>query len=354
MRFIHTGDIHLGATPESKRDWAINRGDEIWNTFERLIKKIKNEQVDVLIISGDLFHRQPLLRELKEVDYLFSTIPNTRVVLCAGNHDAIKKGSFYKGFNWSENVIFLGEKNIQKVEVEELNTCFYGLSYYQSEITDAMYDHIVVDKPSMINILVAHGGEENHIPINKRKVAMSGFDYVALGHVHKPSIDEINRMAYCGSLEPIDTSDVGERGYIYGEITKDRFEVKLVPFAKRIYVEQDVEITPTATNMDLRHKLCGVVREKGQDNIYKITLTGHRNPDFELNIKDVETVGNIVLINDETVPDYDFEELCVENRDNILGMFIERFISKDNMSEMDNKTLYYGTKALLDAMEDRL
>ncbi len=29
MRFIHTGDIHLGATPESKRPWAANRGDEI-------------------------------------------------------------------------------------------------------------------------------------------------------------------------------------------------------------------------------------------------------------------------------------------------------------------------------------
>lgn len=40
MRFIHTGDIHLGAT-ESKRPWAANRGDEIWNTLERLIKKIK-------------------------------------------------------------------------------------------------------------------------------------------------------------------------------------------------------------------------------------------------------------------------------------------------------------------------
>ena len=38
MRFIHTGDIHLGATPESKRPWAANRGDEIWNTLERLIK----------------------------------------------------------------------------------------------------------------------------------------------------------------------------------------------------------------------------------------------------------------------------------------------------------------------------
>ena len=48
MRFIHTGDIHLGATPESKRPWAANRGDEIWNTLERLIKKIKILQAQIL------------------------------------------------------------------------------------------------------------------------------------------------------------------------------------------------------------------------------------------------------------------------------------------------------------------
>ena len=143
MRFIHTGDIHLGATPESKRPWAANRGDEIWNTLERLIKKIKIDPVDLLIIAGDMFHRQPLLRELKEVDYLFSTIPDTKVVLCAGNHDAIKKGSFYDGFKWSENVIFLGDKNIESVEIPELNTCVYGLSYqdvYKRQLPMSIYE----------------------------------------------------------------------------------------------------------------------------------------------------------------------------------------------------------------------
>ena len=145
MRFIHTGDIHLGAHPESKREWAANRGEEIWGTFEKLIKKIKMDPVDLLIISGDLFHRQPLLREIKEVDYLLSTIPDTKVVICAGNHDAIKKGSFYEGFQWSENVIFLEERNIQKVNIDEINTCVYGLSYHETEIEENLYDHIIVD-----------------------------------------------------------------------------------------------------------------------------------------------------------------------------------------------------------------
>lgn len=354
MRFIHTGDIHLGATPENKKDWASGRGDEIWNTFERLIKKIKQDPVDMLIIAGDLFHRQPLLRELKEVDYLFSTISDTKVVLCAGNHDAIKKGSFYDGFKWSDNVIFIGQKNIEKVEIEELNVCVYGLSYHQTEIRDAMYDHIIVDRPDMINILVAHGGDEKHIPINRKKVAMSGFDYVAMGHIHKPDIDEKYKMAYCGSLEPIDVNDMGERGYIYGEISKRGLDLKLVPFAKRIYIDMDFTVTPTVTNMEIRHRLSDILKERGIDNMYRITFNGYRNPDFVIDVEELESIGNIVSVEDVTVPDYDFEEIYEDNKDNILGMFIERFISKDSLTKVQEKTLYYGTKALIDAMEERL
>lgn len=352
MRFIHTGDIHLGAHPENKREWAANRGDEIWGTFEKLIKKIKRDSVDLLIIAGDLFHRQPLLREIKEVDYLLSTIPDTKVVICAGNHDAIKKGSFYEGFQWSENVIFIEDKNIKKIDIEGMNTCVYGLSYHETEIEENLYDHIIVDDIDKINILVAHGGDEKHIPINKKKLAMSGFDYVAMGHIHKPDIDEKNRMAYCGSLEPIDMNDMGERGYIYGEVNKYRLELEFVPFAKRIYKEVDFTVTPTVTNMEIRHRLLELMKENGEENMFKVTFDGYRDPDFEINAQDIIQIGNIVSIEDKTVPDFDFEELYEDNHDNILGMFIGKYLDKGYLNELDKKILYYGTKALIDAMED--
>ena len=182
---------------------------------------------------------------------------------------------------------------------------------------------------------------------------MSGFDYVALGHIHKPEMDEKNRMAYCGSLEPIDMNDMGERGYIYGEVTKNSLELEFVPFAKRIYKEIDFQVTTTATNMEIRHRLTDMIEEIGKDNMFKIFFSGYRDPDFEINEKEIESVGNIVQIVDETVPDFDFQELYEDNHDNILGMFIKRYLDKGNLSELDRKTLYYGAKALIDAMEDR-
>lgn len=353
MRFIHTGDIHLGAAPESKKGWAKSRGDEIWHTFERLIKRIKEEPVDLFIIAGDLFHRQPLLRELKEVDYLFSTIPETKIVLCAGNHDAMKKGSFYEGYQWSDNVIFLGDRNIEKVEIEELNTCVYGLSYHQTEIREALYDRIIVDRPDMINILVAHGGDEKHIPMNRKKIAMSGFDYVAMGHIHKPFMDEKYKMAYCGSLEPIDVNDMGQRGYIYGEVDKKGLELELIPFSKRIYMDLDFTVTPTATNMEIRHRLMDIFEERGRENMYRITFNGYRDPEFVIDFEELQDCGNIVSIIDETIPDFDFEELYEDNKDNILGMFIGKYLEKESLNTMQQKALYYGTKALAQAMEDK-
>lgn len=68
---------------------------------------IRKNPVDLLFIAGDLFHRQPLLRELREVDDLFASIPDTRVFLMAGDHDYIKEDSFYRNFVWSRNVTFL-------------------------------------------------------------------------------------------------------------------------------------------------------------------------------------------------------------------------------------------------------
>ena len=91
MRFFHVADVHLGAEPDKGFPWSEDRGREIWDSFRRLIQQVGERKADLFLIAGDLFHRQPLLKELKEINYLFSTIPHTEIVLMAGNHDYLKK-----------------------------------------------------------------------------------------------------------------------------------------------------------------------------------------------------------------------------------------------------------------------
>ena len=106
MKFYHIADVHLGAVPDRGRPYSEQRRQDIWDTFRDMIHLAVREQPDCLFVCGDLFHRQPLKRELKEVDYLFSLIPDTRVFLMAGNHDFAGEGSAYRRFSWSPNVLF--------------------------------------------------------------------------------------------------------------------------------------------------------------------------------------------------------------------------------------------------------
>ena len=98
IRFIHLADVHLGAVPDRGCPWSREREEEIWETFRRVIATIRKSPVDLLFIAGDLFHRQPLLSELREINDLFATIGQTRVFLMAGEHDYMKAESFYRTF----------------------------------------------------------------------------------------------------------------------------------------------------------------------------------------------------------------------------------------------------------------
>ena len=76
--------------------WATDRGTEIWDSFYKLLDETERSGADLLLIAGDLFHRQPLKRELKELNYRFSQLTHAKVVIVAGNHDYIGNQSFYK------------------------------------------------------------------------------------------------------------------------------------------------------------------------------------------------------------------------------------------------------------------
>ena len=75
MRFIHIADVHLGMQPDAGFPWSEERGEAIWESFRRIIRLAGRKKTDFLLIAGDLFQCQPLLRELKAVSYTHLTLP---------------------------------------------------------------------------------------------------------------------------------------------------------------------------------------------------------------------------------------------------------------------------------------
>ncbi len=353
MKFIHIADVHLGAAPDSNMPWGADREKEIWDSFRNIITVCNENRVELLLIAGDLFHRQPLVRELKEVNYCFSKLTTAQVVLMAGNHDYISARSNYQGFEWDERVHMLTGDMPEIAEFPELNTEIYGFSYHSRDITEALYDTIKPMNKERINILLAHGGDEKDIPMNRRKLTDSGFDYIALGHIHKPEIISPN-MAYCGSLEPLDKNETGERGYILGEITEDEKRqtiFRFVPSSLRQYKRLTLTVTPDTTNGSLQDQAREQILRAGQQHIYQLMLQGLRDETIHFDKQALYTLGNVLEVMDETVPDYDFDALYRENTDNLIGLFIRRIRESENQDEVSRKALYYGMEALLGARE---
>lgn len=356
MKFIHLGDVHLGVKPDLSLPWSEERKEELWDGFRNIINVCNQKEIDLLLICGDFFHKQPLVRELKEVNYIFTGLKNTKVVIIAGNHDYISPRSNYLKFEWSSNVHMLLNQHMDSIYFEDINTEVYGFSYYQREIKEPLLDDVKINNKDRINILLAHGGTPTNIPFNQKTIESIGFDYIALGHIHKPQRLG-KRIAYAGSIEPIDKTDIGKRGFIIGEIEKDN-EESLIDFrfkenSVRRYININIQVNDTMTNGHLHDLLKKRLEEQRKKDIFIIKLQGYRDPDIKLDLANIYNYGNVIEVVDGTVANYDFKQLYKENKDNIIGSYISRIEDYGEDEDIKTKALYYGIEALLRANQGR-
>ena len=266
--------------------------------------------------------------------------------MIAGNHDYIRKDSYYRTFQWNENVIPLFGRELEYVEFPELRTAVYGLSYYSREIREPLYESAFAGGIQEYEILLAHGGDEKHCPFRVKKLEESGFDYIALGHIHRPQALMKDRIIYAGALEPIDRNDVGPHGYVKGEITEAGVHTQWIPCAMRSYIHLEVPVNTEDTTGSVRKKILEAVKDYGAENMYKIILTGYRDPDLRFDTERMDRDGNLLEVIDETAPQYDMEELLQENDGNLLGEYIRRFENCEKDS-IEYQALYEGVEVLL-------
>ncbi len=358
MRFIHIADVHIGARPDAGKAFTSNREREILDTFKRVLEQCEKERIDLLLISGGLFHRQPLLRELKEVDYLFSKLTITKVVFIVGMSDYLNENTYYNSFNWCENVYPIFTEQMSVVEIPFLQLAVYGCSYHTQEEQSEKFLEPIPLANQKYHILIGYGGyvsqmKADDVDQTTRSIEMLErlpYDYIGLGYQHKPEILVANRIAYAGSLEPIRPVDVGLHGYMLGELKEDTegkasVEITFVPFASRQYIQKIIEIDATMTNDELKEHLLGVREELGMNHMYQITLRGKRSPEVSFDIENLDEIGNIINLEDCTSPDYCLADLSEKNKDNLLGAYIKSFGNVEEGS-IEFIALYEGVRAI--------
>jgi len=352
MKFIHIADVHLGARPDRGRVWSNERTDEIKMAFNDIVRTCEEKQIDLLLIAGDLFDKPPEEKELKELDFQLRKMPVTKTVIIAGEHDYIEENSAWETYSFESDTIVMPRDKATNAYLDELNVCITGYSYGKPEYTERLLERLVPGRENAYNILLGHGGDTNHMPFSKEKLARLGFQYVALGHVHKPSHILKNKMAFAGSLEPLGYMDTGKRGYILGEVNESGdTNITFVSCNRRSYINMALDLNPTYTNADISEMVEGQILELGKENIYRVLLKGKIDSGLTINLSELIRRYNINEVINKTQQEKDIKELQKGNENNIIGKFIELLNDEERIGdeEIRNKAMRYAIDALLEA-----
>ena len=352
MKFIHIADVHLGVKPDRGRLWSNDRAEEIQAGFQNIIHICEEQQIDLLLIAGDLFDAPPTEKELKNLDFQLRKMPVTKTVIIAGEHDYIEENSAWETYAFESDTVVLPRDRATNAYLQELNVCITGFSYGKQEYTERLLERLSPGREDAYNILLGHGGDTKHMPFSKEKLARLGFNYIALGHIHRPAHILKDKMAFAGSLEPLDYTETGKRGYILGEVNDaGETTITFVPCNKRSYVNMSLDLTPDYSNADISDIVESEILRLGKENIYRILLKGKISSELTINLSDLTRRYNISEVINKTQHEYDIKELLKGNEDNILGMFIKVLSDENRMEdeEIRNKAMRYGINALLGA-----
>lgn len=237
MKILHTSDWHLG-----QMLYNYDRTAEQGAMLYQMIRLVERHQPDVFLVAGDIFHTstpsasvQTMLAEA--IVEIHKACPEMTIVLTAGNHDSASKHEIFRTPWKALNVHALGylekdnlDSHIIKVEGKGFIT---AVPYcYERNMPENFFQQLL-DRVSELNtenlpvVLSAHltvagcdftghervtdtsvGGIDNY-SLNQMGV---GYDYLALGHIHKGQFVHSghHNVRYCGTPLPVSFDETSE------------------------------------------------------------------------------------------------------------------------------------------------
>ena len=343
MKFVHIADMHFDSPFKNLAD-KPGLGDmmrmEQRRAFKKVIEYIQENDIPYLFIAGDLYEQKYIRRSTIEyINNLFKEIPNTKVFISPGNHDPFIKNSYYNQYTWSENVkIFTSE--VEKVETEDADV--YGCGFDDFYCEKSRINDFKIEDKDRINILVIHGSlnasetlEKNYNPMTRNAIEERGFNYVALGHIHKK--EDSTNIVYPGSTVPQGFDELGEHGMIVGNIEKSNLELQFIKISEIEFEEIELDCTDIISQEELIEKINNL--NLNEKKLYKIILNGKRN--FEINPYNLFKFNldeKIIKIKNKTKPNYDLNK--IKNETTLKGLFTKEMLKRlENAENEEQKNI---------------
>ena len=227
MRFFHLSDLHLG-----KRVNEFSMLEDQWDILQKIVVLAKENKPDAILIAGDVYDKSlPVVEAIQLLDRFLVWLNELgiAVFIVSGNHDSAERVAFGADLLKNSSIHIVQSYNGKMTPVTlsdeygEIN--IWMLPYLKpslvrrhfpdrdvvtySDATSAALSNLNLDL-SARNLLIAHqfvtgairseseefivGGSEN---INGS--IFDGFDYVALGHIHRPQHIGRETLRYSGT-----------------------------------------------------------------------------------------------------------------------------------------------------------
>ncbi len=219
MKFLHTADLHLdSAFCASSASEGAARRERQRTVLKKIFLLASQESCDMILIAGDLFDGTFVAPETRQLCIRLFAEFGGPVVIAPGNHDSYTDGSFYKDGGLPENVHVFSSPEIQFFDFPELDTTVAGYAFVSSSLPkNPLSDELPTRHNGRILLLCAHADADNSLspyaPIPTSSIVRHGFDYAALGHIHKytPLTENIR---YCGFAEGRSFDEIGDGGVL--------------------------------------------------------------------------------------------------------------------------------------------
>ncbi len=239
MKFIHLSDLHIG-----KKVNEFSMLEDQKYIFDEIISIIEQQKVDGVWIAGDIYDKSIPSREAVQVfdDFLTKIASkNIPVFVISGNHDAAERIAFGAELMKQSKVYFspVFDGNVSEIILKDEygEIAIYLLPFikpatvrpYYSDVEINSYndavktviEHININK-NRRNVLIAHQFVTGAEKSNSEDISVGGidnvdadvfdnFDYVALGHIHKPQYVGRETIRYCGTPLKYSFSEVNHK-----------------------------------------------------------------------------------------------------------------------------------------------
>ncbi len=362
IKIFHLSDIHLDS-PFSlcSAGEAEKRRMELRSAFSSAVLYAKEQGTQLCFIAGDLFDSEYITGDgIQFISGVIRSYPDCRFFLSPGNHDPATDDSPYSTMSFPKNLHIFRDR--ERIDIPELNTTVYGVGFRSAVMNESPVTGWGNLDPSRINILVTHGDASSPSspcgPITEQGLASSGFDYVALGHIHKPTgVLYAGKTAYCypGCLVGRSYDEPGHHGAVCGTIEKGEMHLETVRFSTHRYETAECDLTGCA-KYDAVDRIRAAIAEYKNDTILRLILTGTASEGFTLSPAEIGSGENfpyrLELIDKTTVKPV---LSSLESDVSLKGVFCRKmqerggFADGEDISDIVALAMKYG----LSALEDR-